>query len=352
MNDVKLSEFYNDKGNNYHSRTDILKFALIPFMFFVILGFPGKYGGYISTYSNFVAQAFFIMFGFFTLVPDETKRKEKLKKAFIGALILFLIMLVVYVLLNIVYLKYIDSFEFLYSKQLIRKRNLFNFIILNVWPLPIGNSIWFIESLVFAYAFFLISEKIKLSRFYFPILIILSLFMLATGEFAAFFGFPHFGYGYIPAGFITRAIPYMLIGMYLHKNVDKLAKFSAFKYLILFPVGLLMAFAEIELLRRLGKLIYAGHTIGFGLMAVSLCCFALAKPDVKDNFLSRHGRGYSTRMYVLCQPVSFLTWLVAAIINPAYTVYVRVYSCIISLIIAFIISFFISFIKRKIFKRV
>ena len=345
MSDEKLSSFYDDRKKNYHSRTDILKFLLMPFAFFVILGFPGKYGGYISTYSNFVAQVFFILFGFFTLVPDKSKRNQKLKKALRSASKLFVIMFLSYIALNIIYLAYFNSLNLLLSSEFLRKRTFFDFLVLNVWPLPIGNSIWFIQSLVYAYLFFLIAEKTKLNKFYLPIMIILIIFMLATGEFAAFFGFPHFGYYNIPAGAVTRTIPYMLIGMFLRKYVDKLTKIPQFVYLILFPIGLLAAIAEIEILSYIGKLAYIGHTIGFGLMALALCCFALAKPTVKKNFLSKHGSSYSRRMYALCQPVSFISLVATTFINPSLSVFVTEYRCIISFIICFIIAFIIGLVK-------
>lgn len=350
MNDEKLSNFYDDRSKNYHSRTDILKFLLMPFAFIVILGLPGKYGSYVSTYSNFVAQAFFILFGFFTLVPDKDRRGERIKKSLKRAFNLFAIMFLSYIVLNIFYLAYFNSLQSLLSEAFLRKRTLFNFLVLNVWPLPIGNSIWFIQSLTFAYLFFLISEKINLDKFYIPILIVLVIFMLATGEFAAFCGFPHFGYSYIPAGTVTRAIPYMLIGMVLRKNVDKLTKIPKFVHLLLFVIGLLAAIGEIKFLSHIGKLVYVGHTLGFGLMALSLCCFALAKPEVKTNFLTKHGMSHCRRMYALCQPVSFAVWIFTSLINPAFVETVRKFDSIISFIICLSIAFIVGLVKYVIMK--
>lgn len=342
MNDGTLSNFYDHISNNYHARTNTLKLLLMPFVFFFFLGFPGKYGNYVLTYSSFVIQVFYILFGFFTLVPDLSKRNKKLKRGLRNAFKLFVIMFVSYIALSLVYMAYSHTLPSLLSDAFLRKRTFFDFLVLNVWPLQIGNSIWFVHSLIYAYLFFLFAEKIKINKLYLPILIILIILMLATGEFAEFFGFPHFGYFYIPAGAVTRAIPYMLIGMFLRKYVDKLTIIPRYVYLILFPVGLLAAVAEIELLGRIGKLTYVGHTIGFGVMALSLCCFALAKPEAKKNFLSNHGDSYSRRMYAFCQPVSFVLWLVTAFINPAFLGIVREFSGVISLIICFIIAWIIG----------
>ena len=347
MSEETLSAFYTAKNKNYHSRTDILKFLLVPLVFFMRLGIPGKYGQYISTYSNFVPQVFFILFGFFTLVPDDLQRQKKLKRSLRRSFKFFALMFFCFLVLNIIYLAYYHSTPYLLSEHIWRKRTFFDFLVLSVWPLPFGKSIWFVQSLSFAYLFFWLAERFRLQKWYLPIGIILALFALATGEFAAFFGFPYFGYLYIPGGTLTRAIPYMLIGMYLHKHVDTLAKLPRVIYLLLFPVGLLAAILEIEALGRSGKLIYMGHTIGFGIMALSLCCFAIAKPEEKINFLSKHGNNFSKRMYAFCQPVSFATWLLTTFFSPSLAGFIRNYSCFISLMICSIISLLIFLIKRK-----
>ncbi len=347
MSNGELSSFYDSRRNNYHSRTDALRLLLMPFVYFVILGFPGKYGGYISTYSNFVAQVFFILYGFFTLVPDVSKRRERLKDGLMRALRLFVVMFLVYLLLSAVYLSFFNPVSSLFSTPSAIKHTLFNFLILNVWPLPVGNSIWFVQSLVYAYLFFLFAEKTGLSKFYIQILVILAVFALSTGEFAAFLGFPYRGYPCIPGGAVTRAIPYMLVGMLLRKYIDKLAKIPRYVYIILFPVGLMAAVAEIELLRYIGKLVYLGHTVGFGIMAVSICCFTLTRAEVKNNFLSEHGRNYSRRLYAFCQPVSLICCIATVIVKPQFLLIVKSYSCFISFLISFLIIFAMSTVKKS-----
>ncbi len=337
MYEGKLSEFYDFDWAHSHTKTNILKLALVPFMFFVILGFTDKVGGYISTYSNFVGEVFFILFGFYALVPDKELRVKKLKRSLRRALKFLVVMFFGFIALNVVYLYHMHSLSYLLSEAIWRKRTIFSFLVLNVWPLPVGNSFWIVQSLVYAYLFFLLAEKKKLSRFYLPILIILGVFALATGEFAAFLGFPHFGYSYIPGGAFTRAIPYMLIGMYMRKHVDKLARVHRFLYLLLFPVGLAAAVGEIELLNHIGKLAYAGHTPGFGLMAFSLCCFVIVKPAKRNNYFSRRGGNFSLRMYAFCQPVSFVVWLLLYRINPVYAATEKSFDIAISLAVCAII---------------
>lgn len=350
MNGEKLSEFYDNRKENFYSRSDTLRFFLMPFVYIVLLGLPGKYGSYISTYSNFVAQVFFILYGFFTLVPDLSVRLERIKKTLKSAVKIFLIMFISHLVLSVLYLLFTNSLSNLFSTASAIKHALFNFFILNVWPLPVGNSIWFVQSLVYALLFFLFAEKTRLNRFYTPILILLAVFTLSTGEFAAFFGFPYHGYYYIPGGAVTRAIPYMLIGMLLRKYVDLLPKIPQYVYLLMFPVGLLAAIGEIEFLRYIGRLVYLGHTVGFGIMALSLCCFVLAKPAKKNGFISNHGRNYSIRMYVLCQPVTLILWILTIVLIPKYFFVVGFFSCIISFVICLVITFAIGMAKFTGFK--
>ena len=345
--DNSLSVYYDDKNTDHHSKTDMLGFLLMPLVFFVLLGVPGTYGPFISSYSNFVAQVFFILFGFFTLVPNRIMRRKRLKKSLRRSLKFFVFMFIAIVALNVVYLL---SFRYLHGMtfdMIINKYSFFNFFVLNVWPLPIGNSIWFVQSLVYAYVFFLIIEKTRLRKHYKPILIVLIVFMLATGEFAGFVGFPYFNYPYIPGGAFTRAIPYMLIGMYLRKHVDKLTKIPRFVFLLTFLGGLLAAFGEFTLLGYLNKLVYPGHVIGFGIMALSLCCFAISKPKMKKNFFSRHGAVYSRRMYALCQPVAIIAWMGTALIKPEYLMIVREFGFAISFVVSFLIALIISLVRTR-----
>ncbi|MBR6902702.1 MAG: hypothetical protein IKN39_02290, partial [Clostridia bacterium] len=181
------------------------------------------------------------------------------------------------------------------------------------------------------------------------LLILLLGVMLATGEFAALLKFPHFGYNYIPGGAVTRAIPYMLIGMLMRKNIDKIGKTPRFVYLILFIIGLGLAFAELEILSRMRLLVYTGHAIGLGIAAVSICCFALVKPVVSElNFYTNHSRNYARRLYILCQPIALFIYLIGPFMYPPFILYYRQYVSIISFIICFIISLVIGTVKHTI----
>ena len=343
---MKLSEFYNE---GLHSTSvSCAKLLLMPFVFFALLGFPTVIGGYVSAVSSFAAAAFFILCGFFTLAPDRGLRQKKVRRALKRSWILFAVLFVAYVALSVAYLAYMGTLNQLFSAEFLRFRTLINFLVFNVWQLPIGSEIWFMQSLAYAYLFFLLAEKLKLSKLYLPLLVVLLVAMLLCGEFAKLAGFPHFGYAYIPGGAITKAIPFMLIGMFLRKGIDKLARIPWFIYLIAFFLGAGLTVGEYILLSRLGLLVYTGNVIGHAVMAISLCCMALTKPDAVDNFFGDHGESYALRMYALCQPVDFLLWFVLHLLFRESMVQVLQFRSLIGLAVCFGLAFLISFLKFSI----
>lgn len=352
MDEMKLSEFYSNEKLRSVS-VDKLKFWLMPFVYFTLLGFPTRFGGYVSILSNFAAPAFFILCGFLNLVPDSDTRLKKVKKALKRSLIIFLVMLLSYIAINLAYLAFTDSLNSSLASEIFRKRIAFNFLALNIWvPLPMGSSIWFIHSLFYAYVFFFIAERFKLSKLYIPLFVLLCVVMLATGEFAAFLKFPHFGYNYIPSGAITRAIPYMILGMIIRKHIDKIGKINRYWFAALFFAGLALSFAEMTVLYRLGMLIYKGHNIGMGVMAVSVCCYALVNPVVlKRNFYANHGRKYAIRLYAFCQPVSLMIFIVGPFLYPPFIIYFHQFSSLVTFAVSFLIALIIGVIKYTIFSK-
>ena len=341
----KISEFYD--GRKRATNIDLAKLALMPFVFFALLGFPSLWGvgNYVSAFSNFAALSFFIFCGFFTLPPDRNKRIIKVTRALKRTSIFCGILFVAYIAFNIAYLAGFKSLGSLASEDFLRIRTFFNFFVLNVWPLPIGNGFWFIQSLLYAYLFFLVAEKLRLYKTYIPVLIVLFIFMVLTGEFAAVSRFQ------LPGGFLTKTIPFMLIGMLIRKYVDKLSKIPRFVYIITFFGGILLALGEFFLLRSLGLLVSAANFIGYAVMAISFCGFAISEPLVGEGFLETHGSSYARRMYALCQPVSFLTWLVSRQFFPDALATVMEFNSILCLIICFVAAFFIGLVKFKIAER-
>ena len=346
--EYKLSDFYNE--NKFAGRVGRIKFLLIPFVFFALIGFPisGIAGNYVTAISNFAGLAFFVFCGFFTLAPNKEERMDKLKRAVKRSWIFFLIMFISYLAINAAYLAYIGSFKSLFSAEYIRGRNFFNFFVLNYWSLPMGSSIWFIQSLAYSYLFFFLAEKLKLSKIYLPLLIILLVFTLLSGELAKLVGFPYFGYNYIPGGTLTKALPFMLIGMYLRKHIDKFGQLRRWIYAATFILGILCAVGEISLLRKLNLFIYTGNAIGYGIMAISVCCYAVTDPNIGNGFLGNHGGNYARRMYYLCQPIYLTVWVLCELLKPASLSVVSEFGSVICFAVCLIISYFIGLIKYSI----
>ena len=332
-------------GEYRSSSADLLKFWLMPFVMFVFFGFPTVIGGYVSTLSNFAAPAFFILSGFFILVPDDAERRAKLKNAAKRSLIFFSVVFAVYLLINIAYLSYMN---YDWVPEIVRKRKIFEFLVFNVWPFPIGTSIWFIQSLLYANVIFLIADKLHLLKKAFiriPVFIILVIIALFAGEFAKISDFPYFGYNYIPGGAVTRALPYMLIGMFIRKHANSILNIKRWIFPVLFAAGLLLAALELILLSRFKLLVYTGHMFGFSIMAISVCCFALSKTGSSDAFLPEHSRSYAKRIYALSQPVYFIVMFGLRIIAQEYFALIQAFGSIIIFAICLFIAYITGIIK-------
>ena len=70
------------------------------------------------------------------------------------------------------------------------------------------------------------------------------------------------------------------------------------------------------MLYRAGMLLYEGHTVGSGIMAVCACCYALADPEPSCARIFRHARIYAKWVYALHQPVGRLLLLGAGFLLP------------------------------------
>lgn len=346
-NEIKLSDFYNN--NSVSERVNYVKFWLMPFVFFALLGFPisGVIGSYVTALSNFAALSFFIFCGFFVLAPNPEMRMEKLKRAVKGSWLFFLVLLAVYFAINVAFMAYDGSLRVLFSVEYFRLSTIFDFLVWNVWQFPVGSSIWFIQSLAYSYLFFYLAEKLRLSKIYVPLLIVLVVFMLLSGEFSRLVGFPYLGYRYIPGGTLTKALPFMLIGMIIRKYVNKFESIPRIIYVILFLVGIACAVGEFLLLQKLGLLVYTGNAVGYAIMAISVCLFAVSEPVRTQNFLTNHGKSYARRMYALCQPVYFILWFIVRLVDESRLSTISQFGSIIVFGICFVIAYLTGVVKYE-----
>ncbi len=318
-NDVDLIEF------NF---TGYLRLILMLFVCLWAFGCPEP-TGIVRLLSGFAIPAFFILSGYYVLDNKRQERLEKTLRKIKRTALCTLFVLLFYLALNI-------GLIFLYQLKIeITKRLVFEFLVLNIWPLTIGDSFWFIQAMLYAYIVIFIADKLKLLRFYKIFLVILLLIMLVTGEFAGAIRFSIFGYPFIPGNWLTRALPYILIGKFMREKKKSLMKVQFWKYLIAFVVGGGLALLEAEGLGLLGVLNYQGHMIGFGIMAVAVCGLAISIPIYTPNRVIHFDSAISGLIYVLMNPVYYI---LAIILGEAHENFIVMIGGLTAFLISFILA--------------
>ena len=275
--------------------------------------------GIVNSLSGFAIPAFFVLSGYYVLDNNRNERLGNTLRKIKRTALCFAFVFLFYVALNVAMI-FLFQMKFEFTKRI-----LFEFIVLNVWPqtlLPIGDNIWFIQAMLYAYIIIYILDRLKLLRFYKIYLIILIVIMLLTGEFAGFLRFKNlFGYPCIPGNWLTRALPYILIGRVLREKKKALMRVQFWKYLIAFVVGGGLVLFEIMALKWLGALQYIGHMIGYGIMAVAVCGLAISIPINRPNRIIHFDSAISGLIYVFMNPVYFGLGLLLSVNYPSFVKY-------------------------------
>ena len=281
-----------------------LRFFLMLFVCIQSFGFPEP-TGVVRAVSGFAAPAFFILSGFFILSADEDRRKEKTVRKIKKSLIWFGVLFVVYALINAaVFL--IRDFGLKMSR-----RAIFNFFVLDQWFLPVGKNLCFIHAMLYAYIVIFIAEKLKLMKFYKPVMIITFIITLLTSELAGLVHFNILGYTSLPACWLTSALPYILLGMFMREKRGSLVRLSTSFCILIFIAGGALAVGEILLLGRFGLLVSDEHFVGYGVMAFAVCCWAVTHPHVKlVSFIPRE-TAFTGLIYALTNPIYYVPGFLA-----------------------------------------
>ena len=335
---VDLDLINRDKSL-YMPSAELTKFLLMPFVCFWMFGFPDGLG-LVELLSGFAVPSFYVICGYF-LLKDQKDRSDKLKRAIIRYGLFFAVLLVFYTLFN--FLNPMTRAE-ININAFRGKRGWFEFLVLNVWPLPIGNSIWFIQSLFVSSVILYFADKFKLMRFYKIVMAVLFVFMLLTGEFAGFIGFNLLGYAYLPGGVLTRALPYMLLGLFLRERSILLRKIPFWVYLVVFVIGGALTVGEYYLLFVFDKLVSIGHMFGYALMAVAVIGFMVKGEWMPFNHVSRFGGFIAKIIYALHFPVYSLLLLCVLMFMPKYLEIFNAYTGIIVYVICLLIGILAAFI--------
>ena len=297
--------------------TGYLRLILMLFVCFWAFGCPEP-SGFVTSLSGFAIPAFFILSGYYVLDNKRQVRLEKTLRKIKRTALCFAIIFVFYVAVNLP-LVFLSNMRIEFSKRMF-----FEFLVLNLWPLPIGDNIWFIQAMLYAYIVIFILDKFKLLRFYKLFLVVLFLVMLLTGEFAGVIRFDNIlGYSFIPGNWLTRALPYILIGRLLREKKRSLMKVQFWKYLIAFVIGGVLVIAELSILAWTRCFRYDGHMIGFCIMAVAVCGLAISIPINRPNRIIHFDSAISGLIYVFMNPIYF--WL-GLFLSANYSSFVK-YAC-------------------------
>ncbi len=292
-----------DEMTLYGYGADRLKLLLMPSVCVLSFGLPGTVGSAVRDLCRAAPLAFYILCGFFVLTEDEEERHQMLRRAIRSTGVFFVALTVLYLCLNalVFALQGVN-----WVGDVLTKRVIFNFVVLCVWPFQTGECLWFIQSLFYAWVLlWLLDLRGHLPFLILPLFLITTAIMLLGGEFAGLIHLNLLGYAYVPANAVTRALPYLLLGALLRRHSERLFLVNPLLWGGLLVLGVVLALAEILLLSFMGKLVYVGHTVGYGLIAFSLCCIALVHPEEELGAVFRHARCFSRFIYAFHQPVGF-----------------------------------------------
>lgn len=292
--------------------TGYLRLLLMLFICFWAFGCPDP-TGIVNSLSGFAIPAFFILSGYYVLDTKREVRLEKILRKIKRSALCFAFVFLFYVAINVPVML-LNHMTLTFSKRM-----LFEFVVMNLWPLPIGDNIWFIQALLYAYIIIFVLDKLKLLKFYRILLVLLFIFMLLTGEFSGVIHFSNpLGYPYIPGNWLTRALPYILLGKLLRDMKKKLMETKFWKYLIAFVVGGALVVLEIMILTWTGNLRYTAHMIGFGIMAVAVCGLAISIPLGTANRVIHFDSAISGLIYILMNPIYYAIAIFLGASNPDF----------------------------------
>lgn len=260
--------------------------------------------GWVINAMLWYAVPFFLITSGYYIMGDELVN-EKLRKSLKKNLKLFLKVSILLLAINIEY-NILKGTNINYNAEAIYK-----FVIFNEWPFVLGGPMWYLQSVIYAEVFFIIIEKTQLKKYYNIIMSFFLVVNVCVGELSGILRLPC-----IKGNFFTRAIPYMLLGRCLRINAEKIKKIKD-KYLLLLLVSsIIICYLEYVILKLCGELVYKGHFIGNGILAVILFELCMNHPTyMKNSIFNKFGKEYSLGIYLLHQPLGELLLSCTSIFN-------------------------------------
>ena len=302
------------RKENYYSTADIVRIVCIVLLILAAYGLPASnITSLICIAFNAAVGVLFTIYGYFTIREgrDFTGSLKRTLKT-------FLIMFVIYFLLTCVYMLFVYGTPFGW----LTKREIFEIVVLNYWGPSFGCTIWMIQSQLYALIAFKIMDKLGLMKFDMIFCVIFFVIAILLGEGAGIIQLNVLGYSVIPGNFLTRAMPYMLLGRIIYRNRAKIRSLPTVLLAILLIVGLGLGIGEFFLLSFLGVLRYYNHAIGYILTAFAAMALILKKPSLgRKNFLVGLNEKMIFPMYAIFNPIAEIMIIVILLVAQTEEVY-------------------------------
>ena len=338
----------------YYPAADTLKFWLMPFVCVACFGFPSRYGSLVSALCGFAPLCFYILCGFFAFSGDAGDERLRFKRGAGRSGLMFLIMALVCFSVNAAFylLRGVSVSELLGG--LLRRRVVFNFVVLSAWPFQMGDSISFIQSLFYAYVLlFLASGLFHSGKARLAVMLACFAVALLTGELAGLLPFRILGYACLPQNVVSCALPYLLLGGLLREKREAMQERPAILWVLMVPLGLALTCGEFWLLNALGLLVTTAQSVGLGVAAFGLCAFVLCECETVGqslpydeppaiSFFAVSGRYFARNIYLISQPVAFLLLVPASFFLPRLAYAVQTLGGLVIYAVCFVAVFLVN----------
>ena len=307
-------KFFNNSENNKNINISLNVIKCLAIFAVVCMHcpfFPLETKQYIISDSlmRFSIPIFFLVSGYFSFFNNTEKSLNKYKTRIIRLIKIYALAIFVYLIFNLITNKLVDFNSLNNIFDL-----LFNFIVFNI-P-PVGFNLWFIGSLLYCYIIFYLIKKfsinIKVIYYYVPVLLAICLIM---GEFSQYFGIIYPVQYY--RNFLFFAMPFFILGYYIHDNEKKIISlFSNMILIILIIIGCLLTCIEVL---AVGK---SDLFIGTIIVSISMFLWCIKYPDKLNLKISAFiGGKLFTYIYILHILVILTIPLNYGILNP-FTIFI------------------------------
>ena len=292
--------------HGYIPRVDAVRVLLMAAVVLSVYRLPVRFTRYFALLCEFAPCALFALYGYFVLRFHNTT--FSLKRSLFSALRVFSKLLFAYVVLGFLY-------QWLMVGNPVSWLNLPNiltFLIFNKWPINLGDSIWMLQSVLYALAVFTLLHRFSHNKVVDYVACgVLMVLGVVLGEMAGVLRMPF----YLERNFLTTTIPYMLLGKLLRYAPDKIKNCKSKVLVLLFGGGVVLCAAEALFLRSKGAIDTCQNLIGFIPMTAATLLFAVRGPK-KEAINAADIRLMETYrfMYFLFNPIAEFYFLLSILL--------------------------------------